>query len=31
MNLAMGGDFGGAVDPKVKKATMEVDYIRVYQ
>jgi beta-glucanase (GH16 family) len=31
MNLAMGGDFGGTVDPKVKKATMEVDYIRVYQ
>jgi len=31
MNLAMGGDFGGAVDSKVKKATMEVDYIRVYQ
>jgi beta-glucanase (GH16 family) len=31
MNLAMGGDFVGAVDPKVKKATIEVDYIRVYQ
>lgn len=31
INLAMGGDFGGTVDPKVTRATMEVDYIRVYQ
>jgi beta-glucanase (GH16 family) len=31
LNLAMGGDFGGAVDPAVTSATMEVDYIRVYK
>ena len=31
MNMAMGGNFGGAIDPAVTKATMEVDYIRVYQ
>ena len=31
LNLAMGGNFGGPVDPSVTKATMEVDYVRVYQ
>jgi beta-glucanase (GH16 family) len=31
LNEAMGGNFGGPVDPKVTKATMEVDYVRVYQ
>jgi beta-glucanase (GH16 family) len=31
MNVAIGGGFGGPVDPSFKKATMEVDYIRVYQ
>jgi len=31
MNLAMGGNFGGAVDPAVTGGTMEVDYIRVYR
>jgi len=31
MNVAMGGTFGGAVDPAFTSATMEVDYIRVYQ
>ena len=31
MNLAMGGNFGGTIDPNVTNATMEVDYIRVYQ
>lgn len=31
LNEAMGGNFGGAVDPKVSKATMEIDYVRVYQ
>lgn len=31
MNVAMGGNFGGAVDPAVTNATMEVDYIRVYK
>jgi beta-glucanase (GH16 family) len=31
MNLAMGGNFAGAVDPNFTSASMEVDYIRVYQ
>lgn len=29
LNVAMGGTFGGAVDPNVTNATMEVDYVRV--
>lgn len=31
MNIAMGGNFAGAVDPAFTNATMEVDYIRVYK
>lgn len=31
MNVAMGGTFGGDVDPGFTQATMEVDYVRVYQ
>jgi beta-glucanase (GH16 family) len=31
LNLAIGGNFGGAVDPALTNATMEVDYIRVYK
>lgn len=31
MNVAMGGNFGGTVDTNVTSATMEVDYVRVYQ
>jgi len=31
LNVAMGGTFGGAIDPAVTSAAMEVDYIRVYQ
>ena len=31
LNIAMGGNFGGVIDPAVTAATMEVDYIRVYQ
>jgi beta-glucanase (GH16 family) len=31
MNLAMGGTFGGAVESGFNNATMEIDYIRVYQ
>jgi Glycosyl hydrolases family 16 len=31
MNVAMGGNFGGTVDPNFTEAAMEVDYIRVYQ
>ncbi|MGV3696684.1 glycoside hydrolase family 16 protein [Flavobacterium sp.] len=30
-NCAMGGNFGGAVDPNFTASTLEVDYIRVYQ
>lgn len=29
-NCAMGGNFGGAVDPSINSATLEVDYIHVY-
>jgi hypothetical protein len=29
--VAMGGTFGGSVDPNFSNATMEVDYIRVYK
>ena len=31
LNLAVGGGLGGAIDPKLNKATMEVDYVRWYQ
>jgi beta-glucanase (GH16 family) len=31
LNMAMGGNFGGAVDPNFTQATMEVDYIKVYK
>lgn len=31
INLAMGGAFGGSVDPAFTNATMEVDYIRLYK
>lgn len=31
LNVAMGGDFGGSVPTSFSEATMEVDYIRVYQ
>jgi len=31
MNVAMGGTFGGSVDPAFTNSTMEVDYIRVYK
>ena len=31
LNMAMGGNFGGPVDPALTSATFEVDYIRVYQ
>jgi len=30
LNLAMGGNFGGTVDPNFTTATFEVDYVRVY-
>jgi hypothetical protein len=31
VNIAMGGAFGGAIDPAFSNALMEIDYIRVYQ
>ncbi len=31
LNVAMGGTFGGDVDPDFERSTMEVDYIRVFQ
>lgn len=31
LNVAMGGNFGGSVDPALTSATMQIDYIRVYQ
>ena len=30
LNFAMGGTFGGPVDPAFTNATMEIDYVRVY-
>lgn len=31
LNIAMGGNLGGDVDPSFTQDTMEVDYVRVYQ
>ncbi|MFM6954263.1 MAG: family 16 glycosylhydrolase [Sphingobacteriaceae bacterium] len=31
LNVAMGGTFGGAVDPAFTSSIMEVDYIRIYK
>ena len=31
LNVAIGGNFGGVVDPAFNAATMEIDYIRVFQ
>jgi beta-glucanase (GH16 family) len=31
LNIAMGGNFGGTVDPAFSSASMEIDYVRVYQ
>jgi hypothetical protein len=31
INVAMGGSFGGGIDPSFTESTMEIDYIRVYQ
>ncbi|WP_316635417.1 glycoside hydrolase family 16 protein [uncultured Flavobacterium sp.] len=30
LNLAMGGNFGGTVDPAFTNTTFEIDYVRVY-
>ncbi|MFT5941691.1 MAG: beta-glucanase (GH16 family), partial [Sediminicola sp.] len=31
LNIAMGGNLGGAIDPNFTQDTMEIDYVRVYQ
>lgn len=31
LNVAMGGSFGGPVDPTFSSAAMEIDYVRIYQ
>lgn len=31
LNVAMGGNLGGAIDPAFMSSQMEVDYVRVYQ
>ncbi len=31
LNVAMGGNFGGTIDPNFSSATMEIDYVRIYQ
>jgi beta-glucanase (GH16 family) len=31
LNVAMGGNFGGVIDPAFNNSTMEIDYIRVYR
>jgi beta-glucanase (GH16 family) len=31
MNVAMGGTFGGSIDPNFESSAMEVDYIRFFQ
>ncbi|MFC5684096.1 glycoside hydrolase family 16 protein [Flavobacterium sp. MAHUQ-51] len=31
LNVAMGGTFGGTIDPAFTQSSMEIDYVRVYQ
>lgn len=31
LNVAMGGSFGGTIDPNFVTSTMEIDYVRVYK
>lgn len=31
LNVAMGGNFGGAIDPAFTESSLEIDYVRVYQ
>ena len=31
LNVAMGGTFGGSIDPAFTESSMEIDYVRVYQ
>ena len=31
LNIAMGGNLGGSIDPNFSKDQMEIDFVRVYQ
>lgn len=31
LNVAMGGNFGGTIDPAFAQSSMEIDYVKVYQ
>jgi hypothetical protein len=31
LNVAMGGNFGGDIDPNFDESTLEIDYVKVYQ
>ena len=31
LNVAMGGGFGGTINPNFVQSSMEIDYVRVYQ
>lgn len=31
LNVAMGGTFGGDIDPAFTQSSMEIDYVRVYE
>jgi len=31
LNVALGGNWGGTIDPNFSSSTMEIDYVRVYQ
>lgn len=31
LNVAMGGNFGGAIDPNFTQSTLEIEYVKVYQ
>lgn len=31
LNVAMGGTYGGSIDPNFSSSSMEIDYVRVYQ
>ncbi len=31
LNVAMGGNLGGEIDPDFTESTMEIDYVRIYQ
>ena len=31
LNVAMGGNLGGNIDPEFTESVMEIDYVRIYQ